>query len=107
MKISVRLDLKTKFLRYRAFSSSNERLSNINSIPAAADILYRNPEAIQNRLSLFHHYRLQAQAEIDREMLVGTISSTFHFTHLYLYQQRGGLLKSMNLSKSLELQVEP
>lgn len=32
---------------------------------AAADILYKNPEAIANRLYLFHMMRLQVQARID------------------------------------------
>lgn len=31
----------------------------------AADVLYKNPEAIANRLNLFHMLRLQVQARID------------------------------------------
>lgn len=37
----------------------------------AADILYRNPEAINNRLELFHLLRLQRQHQLDKEKLSG------------------------------------
>lgn len=38
----------------------------------AADVLYKNPEAIANRLNLFHMLRLQVQAKIDSPALQRT-----------------------------------
>jgi len=37
----------------------------------AADILYKNPGAIQNRLELFHLNRLRTQLALDRPSLLG------------------------------------
>ncbi len=44
-----------------------------NGLPTAADVLYRNPESISNRLKLFHMFRLRSQLELDREMLAGIL----------------------------------
>lgn len=37
--------------------------------PAAPDVIYRNPEAVQNRLRLYHLLRLQNQVRLDAENL--------------------------------------
>ena len=100
-RFSFKPGLKCIGLKSRTFSSSNERLSNINELPAAADILYRNPEAIQNRLNLFHHFRLRAQAEIDREELVGIVFDIF-LTNKCEYKKCENLLKLMNPEKLSE-----
>lgn len=39
--------------------------------PTAADVIYRNPDGIRNRLQLFHLLRLQKQEQLDRDLLQG------------------------------------
>jgi len=42
---------------------------NKENTPCAADVLYKNPEAIANRLRLYHLYRLQRQLHLDHRSL--------------------------------------
>lgn len=51
----------------RLYTSS--RLAETGGPPAAGDILYKNPEAIANRLRLFHMLRLQTQERLDHHAL--------------------------------------
>lgn len=39
--------------------------------PVAAEVIYKNPEAVANRLRLFHLMRLQVQARLDLPHLQG------------------------------------
>lgn len=63
------------FLQFRRYSK--EMLAGVYGTPCAADILYKNPEAMRNRLNLYHLYRLQRQAELDYPKLSGTLMDWF------------------------------
>lgn len=60
-------------------------------LPHAGDILYGNPEAIANRIQLFHLLRLQTQERIDRKMLTGRhfLRITTDWLHFIDVGQRG------------------
>lgn len=64
----------------RRWLATETKFSAGNGTPTAADILYRNPEAIKNRLQLFHLYRLQSQLRLDLPKLKGN-----HYTIIYVY----------------------
>lgn len=49
--------------------STSARQVEGDELPAAGDVLYRNPEAIANRLRLFHMLRLQVQERLDAHSL--------------------------------------
>lgn len=57
-------------LARRGYAAEN-KIFDTSATPTAADILYKNPEAIANRLKLFHYYRLQAQLKLDIPLLKG------------------------------------
>ena len=56
----------------KAEGGDSKNGNNGNSGSAAAEVIYKNPEAIQNRMQLFHLMRLQTQEKLDRQSLRGT-----------------------------------
>lgn len=56
----------------RHFGSGKGKDNTVKQLPAASDILYRNPEAIANRIQLYHMLKLQVQERIDRPALQST-----------------------------------
>jgi hypothetical protein len=55
------------FGRFRFYAGHREMETNL--MPAAADIIYKNSEAISNRIQLFHLIRLRIQEKLDRSSL--------------------------------------
>lgn len=62
-----------------AVDARSTKISAGNGVPTAADILYRNPGAIENRMQLFHLYRLRAQLKLDGPKLEGNMLCKLEF----------------------------
>lgn len=73
----------------RAASRMYSDNSAAREIPAAGDVLYKNPEAITNRIQIFHQMRLQTQHRIDEEHL----SSIYQISIILIACKQLGMAK--------------
>lgn len=67
-----------RFTQWTLRSYASSRVAETGELPAAGDILYKNPEAIANRLKLFHMLRLQTQERLDQHALQSMTTTHEH-----------------------------